>query len=188
MEQQSEWLPTHIVLVGLMGTGKSSVGRQLASLLRRPFVDTDKKVEARAAKTVRAIFENDGEIAFRSLEAEVVNDVLESRSPSVIAAAGGVVTQETNRDVLLRHRENHNCVVVWLRANTSELLTRVQKGVHRPLLDTDPSGTLTAMARDRTPMYESVASVAVDTDGLNIAQVADEVLRQLEALKLRGEQ
>ena len=98
------------------------------------------------------------------------------------------MTQETNRDVLLRHRENHNCVVVWLRANTSELLTRVQKGVHRPLLDTDPSGTLTAMARDRTPMYENVASVAVDTDGLNIAQVADEVLRQLEALKLRGEQ
>jgi shikimate kinase len=79
----------------------------------------------------------------------------------------------------MRHRENKQCVVVWLRANTDELLTRVKKGVHRPLLDADPSGTLTAMARDRTPMYEQVASIAIDTDGMSIVQVADAVLSQL---------
>ena len=178
-EQLASTLPTHIVLVGLMGTGKSSVGRQLASMLNRPFVDTDKKVEARAGKTVREIFEADGEAAFRAVESQVVNEVLDTDVPSVIAAAGGVVTQEPNRNVLMRHRENKQCVVVWLRANTDELLTRVKKGVHRPLLDADPSGTLTAMARDRTPMYEQVASIAVDTDGMSIVQVADAVLSQL---------
>ena len=168
--------PAHIVLVGLMGTGKSSVGRQLASMLHRPFVDTDKKVEARAGKTVREIFETEGESKFRLLESEIVAEVLKSDSPSVIAAAGGVVTQLVNREELLRHRDNGRCVVVWLRADTSELLARVQKGVHRPLLDADPSGTLTTMARDRTPLYEQVASVSVDTSGLGIVQVAEEVL------------
>lgn len=178
-DMNSHQLPTHIVLVGLMGTGKSSVGRQLASILSRPFIDTDKKVESRAGKTVREIFEIDGEDSFRALESQVVADVLGSSSPSVIAAAGGVVTQEPNRDVLLRHRNAGDCVVVWLRADTSELLNRVKKGVHRPLLDTDPSGTLTAMARDRTPLYEQVASIAVDTGGMTIAQVAELVLAQL---------
>lgn len=182
-EPASGSFPTHIVLVGLMGTGKSSVGRQLASALSRPFIDTDKKVEARAGKSVREIFESDGESEFRSLESQIVAEVLNSESASVIAAAGGVVTQSVNREELLRQRDNGRCVVVWLRADTNELLARVQKGVHRPLLDADPSGTLTTMARDRTPLYEEVASVAIDTSGLSIVQVADEVLSRLGETK-----
>lgn len=182
-ERSTHTLPTHIVLVGLMGSGKSSVGRQLASTLHRPFVDTDKKVEARAKKTVREIFETEGEAVFRILESEVVADVLQSDAASVVAAAGGVVTQSANREELLRHRNSGRCVVVWLRADTNELLNRVQKGVHRPLLDADPSGTLTTMARDRTPLYEEVASVAVDTSGLSIVQVAEEVLARLGGKK-----
>jgi shikimate kinase len=183
IDGDSRHLPTHIVLVGLMGTGKSSVGRQLASVLHRPFVDTDKKVEARAGKNVRDIFETEGENAFRSLESQIVADVLHSQNSSVIAAAGGVVTQEVNRDVLLRQREDGRCVVVWLQADMNELLGRVKKGVHRPLLDADPSGTLASMARDREQFYEQVASVVVDTSGLTIAEVADEILAQLKGLQ-----
>ena len=173
-------IPKHIVLVGLMGSGKSSVGRHLAAQLDREFVDTDKKVEALAGKSVRDIFLEDGEDNFRLLETKVVQQVLKNEKTSVIAAAGGVVTRSDNRDALLRSRNAGQCVVVWLRANTDELLQRVQKGVHRPLLDNDPRGTLASMEETRTPMYEEVASVIVDTDGLNIEQVTQLVLTMLE--------
>ena len=173
-------LPTHIVLVGLMGTGKSSVGRKLASQLQRPFVDTDKRVEEIAGKSVRDIFTHDGEEAFRTLESKVVVDVLQTSESSVIAAAGGVVTRPENRTVLLENCSKGTTKVIWLRADTAELLARVQKGAHRPLLDADPSGTLTAMERDRTPWYAEVASYVVDTNGLSIEQVATAVLAVLE--------
>jgi shikimate kinase len=169
----------HIVLVGLMGTGKSSVGRHIAATLQRTFVDTDKRVEAVAGKSVREIFEQDGEMQFRSLEAAVVEEVLDAVEPTVIAAAGGVVTQERNRATVLRHRDAGRCVVVWLRADINELLTRVRKGAHRPLLDQDPSGTLTAMASERAPYYEQVSSVVVDTDGKSISDVASDVLKHI---------
>jgi shikimate kinase len=179
-KDMSASLPTHIVLVGLMGTGKSSVGRKLASQLQRTFVDTDKRVEEMTGKSVRDIFIHDGEEAFRALESKVVIDVLQDSESSVIAAAGGVVTRPENRKVLLESCSSGATKVIWLRADTAELLARVQKGVHRPLLDADPSGTLTAMERDRTPWYEEVASFVVDTNGLSIEQVASSILAVLE--------
>lgn len=173
-------LPAHLVLVGMTGSGKSSVGRYLASALKRDFIDTDKRVESTAGKSVREIFETDGEETFRQFEAQVLREVLASDGQTVVAAAGGVVTRSENRQELRERCNTGEAIVVWLRANTAELLQRVQKGTHRPLLDKDPQGTLASMERARTPLYEEVASVVVDTDELSIDQVGQLVLTLLE--------
>src|SRR5262245_1009332 len=120
----------HIVLVGLMGSGKSTVARALAQRLHRPVVDSDAEIEAKTGRTVREIFATDGEAAFRALETESLQAALDSDEPSVIAAAGGVVLSATNRAAL----RAADARVVWLRAEPELLVARVAGGDHRPLL------------------------------------------------------
>ena len=102
----------HVVLVGLMGTGKTTVGRALAERLHRRLLDSDLLIEARTGRTVRQIFQDEGEPAFRALETEVLIEALAQTTPSVIAAAGGVVLSEQNRRAL----KAAPAKVVWLRA------------------------------------------------------------------------
>ena len=164
----------HIVLVGLMATGKTTVGRMVAAALDRPLLDSDAQVEARTGRTVRDIWRSDGEPAFRRLEADALDAALDADAPSVIAAAGGVVLAAENRARLVRS----DVVVVWLRASAATLLARVRAAGddHRPLLDDDPAGMLERMADDRTPLYEAVADVIVDVDDRTPEEVADLVL------------
>lgn len=169
----------HVVLVGLMGSGKSSVGRRLAQQLGRTFVDTDRLVEHDAHSTVREIFETSGEEEFRRLESAALRAAVESPVPSVIAAAGGVVLSETNRRILAEGTRANDLVVVWLDTSTTELAGRVKRGAHRPLLDHDPQGTLDRMANDRRALYEEVSSIVIDTDGRSIEQVATELTELL---------
>lgn len=161
----------HLVLVGMMGTGKTAVGRAVAARLGRPFVDTDALVAERAGRSVRAIFTDDGEDAFRALEAEALAAALASPRPAVIAAGGGAVLRADNRARLRRAR------VVWLRAAPATLAARVAGADHRPLLDDDPAGTLERLAAARRPLYEEVAHAVVDVDDLTPEAVADAVLR-----------
>lgn len=163
----------HLVLVGLMGTGKSTVGRLLAQRLRRPLVDSDAIVEARAGRTVRQIFAEQGEEAFRKLETEAIVEALGSPTPAVIAAAGGVVLAVENREAL----KNAKAKVVWLSADSGVLVGRVTSGGHRPLLDADPAGALSEMMAARQPLYREVAHCIVSVDGRTPAEVADAVLR-----------
>jgi shikimate kinase len=162
----------HLVLVGLMGSGKSTVGKLLAARLHRPFFDSDAMVEARTGRTVREIFEADGEAAYRPLETDALLAALDSPEPAVIAAAGGVVLSPVNRDAL-RERAAE---VVWLRASPALLVERALRQDHRPLLEQDPAATMARMAADRTALYTEVADEVVDIDGLTPAQVADRVL------------
>jgi shikimate kinase len=162
----------HIVLVGLMGTGKTTAGTLLAQRLGRPFVDSDAEVEARTGRTVREIFETDGEAAYRPLETEALLDALASPVPSVIAAAGGVVLSEINRKAL---REQAG-LVVWLRADPRLLAGRVGHHDHRPLLDGDPAGTLARMAAQRTELYAEVADVVVDVDNATPEAILEAVV------------
>jgi shikimate kinase len=161
-----------IVLVGLMGTGKTTTGRLLAEQLGLPYVDTDDLIIARTGRTVREIFRADGEAAFRTLEAAVLVEALAPATPVVLAAAGGVVLSEANRGTL----READALVVWLRADPALLVRRVEGQEHRPLLDDDPVGTLTQMHRDREPLYREVADVVIDVDELKPAEVADRVL------------
>ena len=136
---------THLVLVGLMGTGKSTVGRRVATTLGRPFLDSDELIEQATGRTVRQIWRTDGESAFRVLETDALRTALASEPPAVIAAAGGVVLSAANRDAL----NDADATVVWLSADPDVLFERASRGVHRPLLDDDPEAALRTMAAER---------------------------------------
>lgn len=164
---------THLVLVGMMGVGKSTVGRMVAAELDRPLRDSDEMIEARTGRTVREIWSTDGEPAFRALETEMLVEALGESEPSVIAAAGGVVLSERNRTAL----KDADAQVVWLLADVDVLLDRVRNGMHRPLLDDDPEGTLRRMFEDRAPLYQDVADAIVSVDHRTPADVAKAVLR-----------
>ncbi|WP_436796198.1 shikimate kinase [Actinospongicola halichondriae] len=162
--------PRHLVLVGLMATGKSTVGRLVAASLGRRLVDSDDQVEAMAGRTVREIWRTDGEAAFRLLETAALTEALADTTPSVIAAAGGVVLAEENRLLL----SADHVEVVWLRARPATLVERVRSAGdgHRPLLDDDPAGMLVRMEADRRSLYESVADRVLDVDDRSPAEVA----------------
>lgn len=168
-----------VVLVGLMGAGKTTVGRLLADRLARRFVDSDELIEAATGRTVREIFATDGEPAFRALETAALRDALDADEPAVIAAAGGVVLAEENRRALV----DSDAVVVWLEAELALLTDRALTGEHRPLLDDDPAGTLRRMAADRAPWYSEVAGHRVDTSGRAPADVVDEIVALLTAVE-----
>jgi shikimate kinase len=148
----------HVVLVGLMGVGKSTVGRRLAKELDRPFADLDEQVELAEGRTIPTLFRTGGEPAFRAAEAAALADLVARPSPLVIAAGGGVVTGEGNRRLLAE------TFVVWLRASAGFLAGRTDP-THRPLLaGGDAEGSLTRLLGEREDLYESVADVSVDVE------------------------
>lgn len=167
--------PRHLVLVGMMGTGKSTVGRLVAQRLGRRLVDSDAVIEERTGRTVREIFVADGEPAFRALESQVLAEALADPEPTVIAAAGGVVLHPANRAAL----RAADVRVVWLTARPEVLAQRIARasGTHRPLLDDDPDAMLQAMWTHRAPLYREVADAVVSVDQRSVAEVVEAVLR-----------
>jgi shikimate kinase len=175
----SEDAPRHLVLVGLMGAGKSTVGARCAQRLDRAFVDVDEVVEVQARRPVAEIFADLGEAAFRALEHDALADVCRSAQPLVIACGGGAMVDPENRLVA----RAHGCVV-WLTADPVTLARRVGGGAarnQRPLLagDDAPVATLERLATLRAPAYEAAAHAVVDTAGRTVPEVADAVLEEL---------
>ncbi len=154
--------PRIILLVGLMGTGKTTVARGLAGHFGADVLDTDKLVEQRSGMTVREIFDRDGEDSFRTVESDVLAECLRTPGRAVIAGAGGVVVRASNREAINAARATGDTTVVWLHASPEVLVARTEKGGHRPLLDADREGTLRRMAVERAPLYGEVADVVVD--------------------------
>src|SRR5581483_9654195 len=142
----------HVVLVGLSGTGKTSIGRLVATRLGMAYVDSDAAIEARAGRSVREIFAEDGEARFRALEAEVLGELLDGAEPTVVAAGGAVVTASTR--ARLRAAD---VFVVWLTADPAFLASRAAGRTHRPLLDDDPVATMTRLAQERDAWFREVA-------------------------------
>lgn len=157
------------VLVGAPGAGKTTVGRALAQRLGVEFVDTDLVVEEAAGKSVAYIFVDEGEAAFRAREAKAVLDCL-SGVHGVLALGGGAVLDPATREALRGER------VVWLVVGISDAARRVGLNAARPLLLGNVRGRLMSLLDQRTPLYAEVATVSVDTDGKEIADVVDEVL------------
>lgn len=163
----------HLVLVGMMGVGKTTAARVLADRLGRAVFDTDMVIETRSGSTVREIFAEQGEPKFRELESKVLAEALASPEPLVIAAAGGVVLSAANRAALV----DSGARVVWLCADPVNLVERVRGGGHRPLLDEDPAGTLQLMFREREALYREVADAIVLVDNRSVSDVVEAVLR-----------
>ena len=163
----------HLVLVGLMGSGKTTVARIAADRLGRRVIDSDAVIESATGRTVRQIFVDDGEEAFRSLESAALVDALASPVPAVIAAAGGVVLREENRAAL----KKANAKIVWLCATPALLVGRATSAGHRPLLDDDPAGTLQQMHETREALYREVADAIVLVDHRTVGEVVEAVMR-----------
>jgi shikimate kinase len=164
-----------IALVGLMGVGKSTVGRRLAKRLGLPFADGDIEIESAAAMTVSDIFAELGESEFRAGEARVMKRLLEGPR-MVLATGGGAILNPETRD-LLRDR----AVTVWMRADLATVAQRVQRRDTRPLLrGRDPLKALTAMAEVRYPVY-ATADLTVDVTGGAHAQAVEAIVEALEA-------
>ena len=161
-----------IVLIGLMGSGKTTVGRALASRLNLVFRDSDEAVEKTAKTSVREIFENQGEEIFRKLESQALIDLCDARSSIVLAVAGGAIIAQSNRDLL---QKNAQCIV-WLDAPTPTLISRTGRGKHRPLLDGDPVGSLNKMRLDREPLYQQLATHHLVTQSLTIDEVVERII------------
>ncbi len=167
----------HLVLIGMMGAGKTTVGRRCATRLQRAFVDTDDLIESTTGMRVAEIFETQGEAAFRDLERIAVADACASPEPLVIACGGGAVLDADNR-----RRLREAGVVVWLRAAPEVLSSRVSRegSEVRPLLagagSTPAAATLERLAGLRADTYEAAAHAVVDTDGLTQDEVAAAVV------------
>jgi shikimate kinase len=163
-----------IFLVGMMGVGKTTVGRLLAQRLKRPFFDSDAQVQANTGKTVPEIFASEGEAAFRAEEKRALREAAESRTPAVVAVAGGAVLDPDNRAVL-----KSTGTVVWLRATVATMAKRVGRGAGRPLLGDDPAAALAALYPQRERFYAELADIVVDVDGMEADAVADKILAAL---------
>ncbi|MFP3872943.1 MAG: shikimate kinase AroK [Thiohalophilus sp.] len=164
----------NIFLVGLMGAGKTTIGRQLAQDLGKEFIDSDHEIEARTGVNIPLIFELEGEAGFREREAAML-DELTGRDNVVLATGGGAVLREENR----RHLKQRG-TVVYLQANVKQLLERTRKDKNRPLLQTDdPEARLTRLLQEREPLYLELADVVVNTDHGNIRSVVDTILEKL---------
>lgn len=161
----------NIVLCGMMGVGKSSVGVRIAELTGRMWYDTDVVITDRHGR-ISDIFEFYGEAHFRSLETEIVRELSE-RDGLVISTGGGLVLKPENNEMLKR-----NGKIFFLRATFETLLKRVRADETRPLLKNTgkTAETLGKLLAERTPVYEHVADYIVDTDGRTIEEIADEIV------------
>jgi shikimate kinase len=149
----------HVVLVGLMGSGKTTVGRRLAARLERDFIDADAALEEITDRTIAEIFETEGEAGFRAIEADVLEELLEHHRPAVIASGGGVVLRADNRKRL----QDPEVTVVWLDASPAFLASRVEQKDHRPLLagEEAPREVMARLHAERAPLYAEVADLTV---------------------------
>lgn len=162
---------TQLVLVGLMGAGKSTIGRIVADRLGRQLVDTDDAIQHRTGKSVRELWERGGEAAYRALESSVVVDALRDATPLVVAAPGGVVLDPAARHAM------KDAFVVWLDVDPSILATRVRPDDHRPLLGRDPRAVLSTMAVEREHLYREVADTIIELgDDIDPATAAQQVI------------
>lgn len=165
--------PKNIVLIGFMGSGKSTVGRELHQRLGYPLVDMDQVIEQRAGKSIAAIFAEDGEEAFRDAETGLLGELCDpAAARRIISTGGGVIGREHNRRLLRQLG-----YVVWLHAPVPVIVERTSKNRERPLLHTDdPVARITALLELREPLYAGAANLKVETAGLDSHELATGIL------------
>jgi shikimate kinase len=173
----SERAGGNIILVGLMGAGKTSVGRLLARRLGKAFVDSDQEIERTTGVRIPVIFEIEGEAGFRAREARLLADLVQGGN-MVLATGGGAVLSPENRKLLAE-----NGVVVYLRAAVPDLWKRTRHDKNRPLLRTgEPLARLEQLYAERDPLYREIADIIVDTGSQSLGSLAHRLEGKLEQL------
>ena len=162
-----------VVLVGMMGAGKSTIGRRMAARLKLPFLDADTEIETAAGMSIPDIFETHGEPHFRDGEARVIARLLDS-GPAVIATGGGAFMREETRN-----RIRDKAVSIWLKADAEVIMRRVRRRSDRPLLHTaDPEGTVDRLLGEREPVYQG-ADITVLSREVPHDRIVDECIEAL---------
>ena len=173
---QPECSKRNIFLTGLMGAGKSTIGRQLARRLDMDFHDSDQTIEARTGVDIPRIFDIEGEEGFRRREQQII-DELTGLEGIVLATGGGVVLSPENRAHL-----HERGFVIYLRANAEQLLERTERDTQRPLLQgNDRLARIRELLAEREPFYREVAHLIIDTDGLTVRRTVNNICKHLQS-------
>ncbi len=165
----------NIFLIGLMGVGKSSIGRALATALDLDFYDSDQEIEKRTGATISWIFDIEGEAGFRQRESKIIDDLTQLQG-IVLATGGGVVLDPNNREAL-----KSRGLVIYLHAHLEDLVSRTGRHTHRPLLqNNDPKEVLKQLLQKREPLYREIADYTFDTSSASVHEIVQQICAQLK--------
>ena len=168
----------HIFLIGPMGAGKSTVGKQLARALSRPFFDIDHEIVKSTGADIQWIFDMEGEDGFRLRESKALDNLIQSERSAVIATGGGVVLQSSNRIAMSKAGQ-----VIYLCATKDQLYERTKRDKTRPLLQVDDRrAVIDSLFEERDPLYRSVADFVFSSGSVQIQRVVNEITDQLSTL------
>lgn len=166
----------NVILIGYMGSGKTTVGFRLSYRLRRTVIDTDKEIEREEQRTIADIFATEGEGYFRDRETMCLRKLLKTTGSQIISVGGGLPLREENRELL--HELGQ---VFYLRARAETIYERVKNDTTRPLLQgPDPETKIRTMIAERDPLYRDAADVVIDVDGKNFEQILCEIEKEVE--------
>ncbi|GBF10994.1 shikimate kinase [Tepidibacillus infernus] len=168
-------LKEHLVLIGFMGVGKTTLGQALANHMGISYIDTDDLIVQKEKSDIPTIFAKKGEHYFRKIESQVFLKTLGQKPFSVISTGGGIVLSEKNRSAMKEQ------MVIWLQASVDEIYKRISNNGDRPLLKngTDVKRNILDMMNERHALYEQVANFSIDTDQKSINQMIEEILQML---------
>ncbi|MFZ5968696.1 MAG: chorismate mutase [Bacillota bacterium] len=173
--QSRTLFPYHISLIGFMGSGKTTIGKELSKLLAMENIDVDKVIEERMGMTINEIFQNYGETYFRKLEAETVEEMSRYNNIIIFCSGGGIVLNHKNVENLKR-----NGIVIWLQASPEEIYSRISQENTRPLLkDSMTVEKIQEMLGKREGLYEAAADITVCTDGKTVEEISKEIIEKL---------
>lgn len=165
----------NIILIGFMGSGKTSVGEQIADQTGRSMIDTDRMIEEKTGLTISRIFELEGEEAFRRMETELLEELLSQTDETIISVGGGLPMKEKNRGLLKKLG-----MVIYLNVRMETVRKRLEGDGTRPLLKSEPvEEKVNSLLAFRDPIYQSAAHMVVVVDGKTVGQVADEILQSI---------
>lgn len=174
--------PVNLFLVGLMGAGKTTIGRQLAKRLKLTFIDSDHEIEARTGANIPWIFDIEGEKGFRKRERDVI-DELTQRQGIVLATGGGAVMDKRNRTHL-----SERGIVIYLHTSLEQLVKRTAKDRNRPLLQTgEPRTCLEELLAERDPAYREIADLVVETDNRNVQATVRAIINGIKTYNDKNE-
>jgi shikimate dehydrogenase/shikimate kinase len=165
----------NVILIGFMGAGKTTVGRRLSYLLKKPFLDLDSYIENEEERRIKQIFDENGELYFRNLETHVLKKIKNEPWSHVISVGGGAPIREENQKLLKKMG-----IIVYLRVKPTTVLKRIKYDVDRPLLQVaNPKEKIIVMMKERDPIYSKIADVIIDVDKKTFRMILKELKKNL---------